>query len=176
MVFLCDPFVFTGAGFIGSTSGSQLGNFIDENEGKRSVVLLDEFDHCEAETWEAFYHIFDEGVFTQKKVPSGGGSGGVGASGSTTRQVDCSKAIWLLTTNRFDDDIIAFNSKNEKMIGGYLDNRVSFDRLQQEFEAFIRPKLRQFFKGGLTRRIDGIVPFFKFSPEEAFVLTGADHW
>jgi ATP-dependent Clp protease ATP-binding subunit ClpA len=30
--------------------------------------LLDEFDHCDPETWEAFYHIFDEGVFTQKKV------------------------------------------------------------------------------------------------------------
>jgi ATP-dependent Clp protease ATP-binding subunit ClpA len=41
---------------------------MEEQEGKRSVVLLDEFDHCDPETWEAFYHIFDEGVFTQKKV------------------------------------------------------------------------------------------------------------
>ena len=32
-----------------------------ENENSMSVVLLDEFDHCDSETWEAFYHVFDEG-------------------------------------------------------------------------------------------------------------------
>ena len=50
-------------GYIGSDSGTQLSNFMSENAGLPSVVLLDEFDHCDPETWEAFYHIFDEGMY-----------------------------------------------------------------------------------------------------------------
>jgi ATP-dependent Clp protease ATP-binding subunit ClpA len=48
-------------GYVGSEAGTQLSNFMGDNTGKPSVVLLDEFDHCDPETWEAFYHIFDEG-------------------------------------------------------------------------------------------------------------------
>jgi hypothetical protein len=61
-------YICTGVGYVGSTSGTQLSNFIAEYNSLPSVVLLDEFDHCDPETWEAFYHIFDEGVFTQKKA------------------------------------------------------------------------------------------------------------
>lgn len=50
-----------GVGYVGSEGGTQLSNFIQDNEGVPSVVLLDEFDHCDSETWEAFYHVFDEG-------------------------------------------------------------------------------------------------------------------
>ena len=64
----------SAAGFVGSDAGSALGNFMAENSGTRSVVLLDEFDHCEPETWEGFYHAFDEGEYTVKKV--GGGAPG----------------------------------------------------------------------------------------------------
>ena len=31
--------------------------------------------------------------------------------------------------------------------------------------------MRSFFKGGLTRRIDCVVPFFCFDEQEAFVVT-----
>jgi ATP-dependent Clp protease ATP-binding subunit ClpA len=48
-------------GYVGSEAGTQLSNFMGDHSGKPSVVLLDEFDHCDPETWEAFYHIFDEG-------------------------------------------------------------------------------------------------------------------
>jgi ATP-dependent Clp protease ATP-binding subunit ClpA len=48
-------------GYVGSEAGTQLSNFMGDNSGNPSVVLLDEFDHCDPETWEAFYHIFDEG-------------------------------------------------------------------------------------------------------------------
>ena len=48
-------------GYVGSEAGTQLSNFMGDNSGHPSVVLLDEFDHCDSETWEAFYHIFDEG-------------------------------------------------------------------------------------------------------------------
>lgn len=61
----------SAAGFVGSDAGSALGNFMAENSGTRSVVLLDEFDHCEPETWEGFYHAFDEGEYTVKKVGGG---------------------------------------------------------------------------------------------------------
>lgn len=51
-----------GVGYVGSEVGTQLSNFMGDNAGNPSVVLLDEFDHCDPETWEAFYHIFDEGT------------------------------------------------------------------------------------------------------------------
>ena len=47
---------------MGSESGTQLSNFMADNNGLPSVVLLDEFDHCDPETWEGFYHIFDDGM------------------------------------------------------------------------------------------------------------------
>ena len=142
-------------------------------------VLLDEFDHCDPETWEAFYHIFDEGTFTNKKISSlsssfaPGGSdakGGADGSATSTRQISCSKTLWLLTTNRFDADISHFNERNAKAIQGYHQGHVSFSQLHETFESFIRPKLRQFFQGGLTRRIDAIVPFFKFDAAEVTPL------
>ena len=177
----------SAAGFVGSELGSPLGNFIYENSGKRSVVLLDEFDHCDTETWEGFYHIFDEGEFTYKKVgrngqysaPGGGDRNGVdnyGATGnnvqsaSTSRSIDCSKTIFFLTTNRFDDDIEVFNSRFKKEIDAFRKYGTSYDNLRVSFDAYIRPKLREFFKGGLTRRIDSVVPFFKFDEEEAYVV------
>ena len=157
-----------GTGFIGSDSGSQLGNFMSgAANGKRSVVLLDEFDHCQAETWEAFYHIFEEGEFTIKKV----NMEGKGVDAAPTRTLDCSKTIWLLTTNKFDNDIVQFNQNHKRSIIQYKNGGFAFDALYQQFEDYVRPKLRKYFQGGLTRRINAIVPFFTFDEEEAHVVT-----
>ena len=60
--------------------------------------------------------------------------------------------------------------KYTKSIDAFKDGKLSSDKLRATFENFIRPKLRTFFKGGLTRRIDCIVPFFRFDEEEAFVV------
>lgn len=159
----------SGAGYIGSDSGSQLARFIESNCGpngdseRRSVVLLDEFDHCDPATWEAFYHIFDEGEFTLKRI--------VPNERSHTRVLDCSSTIWLLTTNKFDNDIVAFNERFENIIQSYKRGGYPFDLLNNKFEDFIRPKLRDYFQGGLTRRINSIVPFFCFDETEAYVIT-----
>lgn len=158
----------SGTGFIGSDSGSQLGNFMSTAaNGKRSVVLLDEFDHCQAETWEAFYHIFEEGEFTLKKV----NMESKGVDSAATRSLDCSKTIWLLTTNKFDNDIVHFNQNYRKSIAEYKKGNFAFDILYDQFEDYIRPKIRKYFQGGLTRRINSIVPFFTFDEEEAHVVT-----
>jgi ATP-dependent Clp protease ATP-binding subunit ClpA len=103
------------------------------------------------------------GIFTFKKVASRG-------TDSATSQIKCSKTLWLLTTNKFDDDIHVFNDRHITTISAYEEGRVPFNDLQESFDGFIRPKLRSFFKGGLTRRIDAVVPFFKFSREEAYVV------
>jgi hypothetical protein len=159
----------SGAGYIGSDSGSQLASFIEGNCGpngdseRRSVVLLDEFDHCDPATWEAFYHIFDEGEFTLKRISSN--------AQSHTRVLDCSNTIWLLTTNKFDNDIVTFNERFENVIQSYKRGGYPFDLLNNKFEDFIRPKLRDYFRGGLTRRINAIVPFFCFDEAEAYVIT-----
>ena len=78
--------------------------------------------------------------------------------------------MWLLTTNKFDDDIHVFNDKHIKTIKAYQEGKVPFNDLHESFDSYIRPKLRAFFQGGLTRRIDAVVPFFKFDKEEAYVV------
>jgi hypothetical protein len=83
----------------------------------------------------------------------GGDSGG----SNPTREINCSKTLWLLTTNRFDDDIIVFNDKHMQSISAYREGIVKFDQIYETFDTFIRPKLRSFFKGGLSRRIDAVV-------------------
>ena len=75
-----------------------------------------------------------------------------------------------MTTNRFDDDIITFNDNHISTITAYQEGKASFTSIYEAFDAYIRPKLRTFFKGGLTRRIDAVVPFFKFNKEEAYVV------
>ena len=111
-----------------------------------------------------FYSIVTAGVFTQKKITEKGGAGGA------TRQLKCSRTLWLLTTNRFDDDINIYNDKHINSINAYIDGKMPFNDIYESFDSYIRPKLRTFFKGGLTRRIDAVVPFFKFNKEEAYVV------
>ena len=99
----------SGVGYIGSESGSLLGNFIENHVGHRNVVLLDEFDFCEPQTWQGFYHIFDEGEYTFKKSPA---TNAVDRSTPSVRILDCSRTIFLLTTNKFDNDIDLFYNEN----------------------------------------------------------------
>ena len=159
----------SGAGYVGSDSASQLASFIEANSGsnsdpeKRNVVLLDEFDHCEPGTWEAFYHIFEEGEFTLKKISA--------REQSQTTVLDCSSTIWLLTTNKFDNDIVSFSEKFSSAIESYKRGDYPFENLNNKFEDFIRPKMRNLFQGGLTRRINAVVPFFCFDETEAYVIT-----
>jgi hypothetical protein len=56
--------------------------------------------------------------------------------------MDCSKTIWLLTTNKFDDEIILFNDRQQDSIQAYRDGKLSFNQLHDSFDTFIRPKLR----------------------------------
>jgi hypothetical protein len=103
------------------------------------------------------------GIFTNKGTKDRNSQG-------ATSQIKCSNTLWLLTTNKFDEDIHAFNDKNIDVIKAYTAGKVQFTDLHDSFDGFIRPKLRSYFKGGLTRRIDAVVPFFKFSEEEAYVI------
>jgi ATP-dependent Clp protease ATP-binding subunit ClpA len=125
----------SGAGYIGSDSGSQLGNFMSQHSNKRNVVLLDEFDHCNAETWEAFYHVFEEGEYVLKKV---NGMEAKSVDQAQTRVLDCSRTVWLLTTNVFDNDIVNFNDAHAQSIKQFKKGNYAFDTLQDKFEAYIR--------------------------------------
>jgi ATP-dependent Clp protease ATP-binding subunit ClpA len=107
--------------------------------------------------------ILSLGIFTNKGTKDRNSQG-------ATSQIKCSNTLWLLTTNKFDEDIHAFNDKNIDVIKAYTAGKVQFTDLHDSFDGFIRPKLRSYFKGGLTRRIDAVVPFFKFSEEEAYVI------
>ena len=150
-------------GYMGSDSPSQLSSFVEKNHLGPNIVLLDEFDHCDAGTFDAFYQVFEEGEFTLKRSQRAGKI--------ATSVVDCRNTVWILTTNRFDADIKSFNDRHLALISGFTGSETSFDFIERELGIFMRPKMQAFFKGGFSRRIDSVVPFFYFSQEEAYVVT-----
>jgi ATP-dependent Clp protease ATP-binding subunit ClpA len=70
----------------------------------------------------------------------------------------------------FDENVKEFNVKHMSEISAHREGNLEFKNLYKLFDQFIRPKLGVFFEGGLTRRIDAFVPFFKFSIGEAHVI------
>jgi len=155
------------AGYVGSESPSPLSQFMEQNHKKRNIVLLDEFDHCDHDTFEAFYQLFEEGEYTLKLVRRNAGL-------ANTSVLKCSNTVFILTTNRFDADVKQFNELYQEMIATSIQNQTNFEDIEKKINLFLRPKMRSFFQGGLSRRIDVVVPFFFFSEEESFVVAAKD--
>lgn len=140
---------------------------METHHEKTCVVVLDEFDHLKEATWQGFYRAFDEGKYCSKRVVTDEKHDG----GDATRTVDCSRTIFLLTTNRFDNDIVEFGVKYKKKIDNFIAKKEEIEKLEECVNEDIRPKMQRFFPVALVRRIDIIVPFFYFTAEEAYVIT-----
>lgn len=82
-----------GAGYQGSKQGSKLNDFVAAHNGTWGVVLFDEFDKSE-DLHQWFHNILD-GEFIDKQVRTG-------ETNSYNNEVDCSRIIFLFTTNRLD--------------------------------------------------------------------------
>lgn len=151
--------------------------FLRKHNAQRSVVLLDEFEKFKGlhsslgwaqdkKMYQSFLEPWQEGVITDR------------GEGQAGRKIDCSKTIFLLTTNIGQEEIIKFyNDHVRKMESAELQSEEDVEWIQKELvDAKLGPLLRAFFQGiasdlsALYRRIDGIVPFLPFSKPEREVV------
>jgi ATP-dependent Clp protease ATP-binding subunit ClpA len=79
--------------------------------------------------------------------------------------VDCSKAIWILATNAFDDTIHQFCKDNEAALF-HSDGPSAAEKLVRGLCKTLRTKSISTFGAPLTGRITEFVPFLTFSQIE----------
>jgi hypothetical protein len=149
----------SGGAYQGSEVGSMLNNFLSANEGKEVVVHLDEFEKTERCAREAFYSVFDTGIFYDKKLRE--------KADGITRKVDCSRVIFCLTTNALDNDVLdIFNVERKN-----CRDLAWIPKYDTFWELKLRKALRRSFKYPLINRIDKIVTFFPFEKEHTRIIT-----
>ena len=164
-------------------SDGRLTAFLRERQGKRCVVVLDEFEKLRGlssalgwdqakKMYQTFLQVWQDGKLTDF------GSGGNGSGNSTRgREIDCSQAIFVCTTNEGQDQIIQFAEENYERVYGKcgVDN---VDWIQAKFvRKYKEEVLMKFFKSvspelqALVRRINLVVPFLPFTEDEQRVLS-----
>lgn len=83
--------------------------------------------------------------------------------------IDCSRTIWILATNQFDDSIHAFCGTNHHALFVSED-----EKAQDKVVAMLCRQLRTEFSGHfgapLGGRITEIIPFLIFAPPESAVI------
>jgi hypothetical protein len=149
----------SGRGYQGNSEGAPLGNFISANAGSFCVVVLDEFEKMDFEVRETLLNALESGEWRDKR--SGGKQGIINAS----------KVVWILTTNALDHYIKSFFERNP-----HNDNisEEQMKNLLEKLEEELRPPTKNIFGAPLARRIDFVVPFIPFTPEEANVIADID--
>ncbi|VBB73884.1 Putative protein of unknown function [Podospora comata] len=142
--------------FAGYDQGSVVNNFLDEHKNQRSIVFLDEFEKTEPNVQEALLLPFQSGLYLDRR---------------NQQSVDCSKTIWILATNAFDDTILSFCKTHYREL---FTNTVGLDKrashqvraLGKELSAMIKKEAIGKFGAPLTGRITSVIPFLTFSPTE----------
>ncbi|KAI2470818.1 P-loop containing nucleoside triphosphate hydrolase protein [Annulohypoxylon bovei var. microspora] len=139
----------------GHKDGSPLNNFLVGQNGKRSIVFMDEFEKTSKDIHNTLLLPFQDGRYEDRR---------------NGKIIDCSKTIWILATNKLDDSIHSFCSENEEILFRSEDEQVQ-DRLVGKLCRELRKEFIGHFDAPLARRITEILPFLIFSsPQEASVI------
>lgn len=126
------------APWVGSQEGSPLNNFLARTTGRRAIVLLDEFEKTSVEVRHSLLVPFREG--RQLSPPcslwvSSDASAGKFTDRRNRRQSDCSKIIWIITSNALDPIIVYFTKYNKIPVPcDDRDARAMVARLQGQLE------------------------------------------
>ena len=158
---LNSPFeLFGGSGcYQGSQTGSELNNFVVSHRDRLGVVNLDEFDRLSPETSDALFTIFDKGEWVDKKL----------SSAYQTKTLSCSKIVWILTTNTFDEKIINFFEKEKTEFEGH-----NFKSLERKIEKKFKGDIEKRFGCALARRLGPLIPFVPFNVPECIAFIERD--
>ncbi|POS77932.1 hypothetical protein DHEL01_v203673 [Diaporthe helianthi] len=143
------------APYQGWENSSPLNSFLARNAGKRCIVFLDEFEKTSKGVHQTLLLPFQNGEYEDRKAKA---------------TVDCSKAIWILATNAFDDTILKFCEENKTALFE-SDNLATAEKLVKGLCKTLRTESISQFGAPLTGRITEFVPFLTFSKiEQAAVV------
>jgi len=147
------------APYAGYEKGSLLNNFLAENDGKPCVVLLDEFEKTWQEAREGFLNPFDKGEYVERRSKEG-------------KIIDCSRTIFILTTNAADPEIMRYyqQSKYLKHYEKYPLEKV-VEEESHRLTDVVTEALKKEFGAPVTGRITTIVPFVPFSAKDCEIIT-----
>ncbi|KAI9780170.1 MAG: hypothetical protein M1839_007007 [Geoglossum umbratile] len=152
--------------YVGSENGSPLNNFLVNNDKKKSIVFLDEFEKTGAAaatktgagtSIPPAYHPTVQ--FTNQHL----------RNRDKPHVVDCSKTIWILATNALDKQIKKFCEKNNREISS-ADDHGKVKKIVKALQKTLKPALGDHFGHPLAGRISAILPFLPFSPGEQAVV------
>ncbi|KAK2608062.1 hypothetical protein N8I77_006697 [Diaporthe amygdali] len=138
------------APYQGWENSSPLNSFLARNAGKRCIVFLDEFEKTTKGVHQTLLLPFQNGEYEDRKAKA---------------TVDCSKAIWILATNAFDDTIHEFCKNNQASLFQSTGQAAS-EKLVKGLCKTLRTESISTFGAPLTGRITEFVPFLTFSEAE----------
>ena len=135
------------APYRGYEQGSPLNSFLAEHTGRRSVVFLDEFDKTTNDVRKAMLLVLDSGHYRNR---------------INSKQLDCSKTIWIMATNHGEEDIRRFWDEN--LVGQPEERQLSAPL--RILEAQLKRRFIDAFGSPLTGRVSSIIPFLPFTKNE----------
>ncbi|ROV99612.1 hypothetical protein VPNG_07730 [Cytospora leucostoma] len=151
-----DDFALFGStlSYRGNEEGTHLNNFLAENEGKRCVVFLDEFEKTDKSMHQSLLKLMEEGWYCDRRL------------GRSHDKLDCTRVIWILATNLGDRDILGFHASNMEGRKDEDLDKVSLEHLKKLLAQTLNLRLTS----AVASRIKIIAPFLPFSPGEREVV------
>ncbi|EPE05479.1 atpase aaa-5 [Ophiostoma piceae UAMH 11346] len=145
------------APYYGSEHGSPLNNFIAKNNGKQSIVFLDEFEKTTTNIHQALLVPFDNGEYQDRRSRS---------------TIDCSRTIWILATNALDSKILQFCRANPAILQHDTASSQSdyMKSLSRKLAGELRSSFLDRFGAPVTGRVSDLIPFLPFSKGEQAVV------
>ena len=140
------------APYQGWMDGSKLNNFLCTKSGQRAVVFMDEFEKMSEEVRKALLLPFDSGFYKDRRFG---------------KQLDCSRTIWILTSNLGQETISKFWASHLQDQSEEQQKKAPFDQLDK---ALRQNAIRE-WGAPLTGRLTEIVPYFPFNKGEQAVAT-----
>jgi hypothetical protein len=177
-----------GGGFGGYASDGQLTSWLRARQGKNTIVFLDEFEKVKQLTsslghdqskkiYQSFLEPWQEGVLTdQGKTGSASRSSSSNKSSGNSNKIDCSKTVWILTSNWGQDEIVQFASDHQDRVYRKMDAKDEAWLQMNLVKKILQPIVLKQFQGvhqelkALYSRIDKIVPFLPFTTREQKVV------
>ena len=135
----------------GHEDGSQLNNFLDEHNGRRSVVILNEFDKTTDSVRKAMLSVLSTGRYRNRV---------------SSKLLDCSETIWIMATNYGEEAIKRFWDEN------LVDNpeEWQFPAPSRVLQTELRRSLIEAFGSPFTGCVFSLIPFLPFTTDEKAVL------
>ncbi|KAI0406889.1 P-loop containing nucleoside triphosphate hydrolase protein [Xylaria palmicola] len=142
------------APYQGYDKGSSLNNFLSDNFGRPGIVFMDEFEKTGREIHNSLLIPFDQGEYVDHRNLNKG---------------CCSKTIWILATNQFDNYILKFSETHQEELLE-LNKRPTAAKLLNELQSGLRTQCISHFGAPLAGRVSEIIPFLPFSPTEQQII------